>query len=356
MARFHPSFVATTSISDLAWRRRRFFIAVLGTALVFALTLLLSGFLEHFTLEVDRSLRAMGNDGFVIRKGTPGPFTSLAPFDDGITDTLRATPGVAAADPVATVRQTLPGETPLEIFVVGHRVGGLGAPPDVEGRPVADQGEMVIDSSSGLDVGDRLSLGGFDFVVTGTVSDLSVGGGLPNAYITLDDAQQLVFRGLPLATSILVKGRPQTLPAEYEYSTVSEAKQDLMRPLADVIDSIKTFRLLLWIVAAAIVGSVLYLSALERTGDFAVFKATGTSTGDLAGTLALQAALLSLTASIVAIGLAFLLAPQFPAGVSFPVRLLLLLPVVAVFVGLLGSVAGLRRAVSVDPALAFGGR
>jgi putative ABC transport system permease protein len=32
-----------------------------------------------------------------------------------------------------------------------------------------------------------------------------------------------------------------------------------------------------------------------------------------------------------------------------------LLPVIAVVIGLLASVAGMRRAVTVDPALAFGG-
>ncbi|HEY9305186.1 MAG TPA: glutamine ABC transporter permease, partial [Mycobacterium sp.] len=38
-----------------------------------------------------------------------------------------------------------------------------------------------------------------------------------------------------------------------------------------------------------------------------------------------------------------------------PMRSYVVLPVVAVAVGLLASVAGLRRAVAVDPALAFGG-
>lgn len=348
--------MVTTSLSDLGWRRRRFLIAVLGTALVFALTLLLSGFLAHFTLEVDRSLRAMGADGFVIREGTPGPFTSLAPFDAAVAGQVATSPGVETADAVVTVRQTIPAETPVEIFVVGHRVGGLGAPPDVEGRPVAGPGEIVIDSSAGYAPGGEVVLGGRAFAVVGTVDDLSVGGGLPNAYMSIEDAQQLVFQGQALATSVLVQGRPGPLPAGFRFSPVSEAKDDILRPLLDTIDSIKTFRLLLWIVAAAIVGSVLYLSALERTGDFAVFKATGTTTADLAGALAIQACVLSLTASVVAIGLAHLLAPQFPAGVSFPAPLLALLPVVAVGVGLLGSVAGLRRAVTVDPALAFGGR
>ena len=43
---------------------------------------------------------------------------------------------------------------------------------------------------------------------------------------------------------------------------------------------------LLWIVAALIVGSVIYLSALERTRDFAVFKAVGVSTRSVIAGLA----------------------------------------------------------------------
>ena len=42
-------------------------------------------------------------------------------------------------------------------------------------------------------------------------------------------------------------------------------------------------RILLWIVAACIVGSIVYVSAIERTRDFAVFKATGASNGSLVG-------------------------------------------------------------------------
>ena len=49
------------------------------------------------------------------------------------------------------------------------------------------------------------------------------------------------------------------------------------------------------------------------------------------------------------------LAPLFPMRVDIPQGAFLLLPVVAIAIGLIASGAGLRRAVSVDPALAFGG-
>jgi putative ABC transport system permease protein len=49
------------------------------------------------------------------------------------------------------------------------------------------------------------------------------------------------------------------------------------------------------------------------------------------------------------------LGPLFPIPVVVPTSAFVLLPVIAVVIGLLASVAGMRRAVTVDPALAFGG-
>jgi putative ABC transport system permease protein len=112
---------------------------------------------------------------------------------------------------------------------------------------------------------------------------------------------------------------------------------------------------MLWIVAALIVGSVIYLSALERTRDFAVFKAVGISTGSVLAGLAVQAVVVAVIAAVLGGLLSLVLAPIFPMTVVIPASAYLLLPVIAIAIGLLASVAGLRRAITVDPALAFGG-
>jgi putative ABC transport system permease protein len=101
---------------------------------------------------------------------------------------------------------------------------------------------------------------------------------------------------------------------------------------------------------------VLYLSALDRTRDFAVFKATGTSTIDLVLSLTMEAVLLSVIAGVLAVGISWLVVPLFPLQMSVPAGVALALPPIAVVVGLVGSLAGLRRAVQVDPALAFGAK
>jgi len=98
-----------------------------------------------------------------------------------------------------------------------------------------------------------------------------------------------------------------------------------------------------------------YLSALERVRDFAVFKAIGTRSRSIMAGLALQALIMALLAAALGVVLAQLLGPLFPMIVAVPVGAYVLLPVVAIVVGLLACLAGLRRVVAVDPALAFGG-
>lgn len=104
-----------------------------------------------------------------------------------------------------------------------------------------------------------------------------------------------------------------------------------------------------------LVGSVVYLSALERLRDFAVFKAIGTPTRSIMAGLALQALVIALLAAVVGVVLAQVLAPLFPMIVAVPVGAYLALPVAAIVIGLFASVAGLKRVVTVDPAQAFGG-
>ena len=113
---------------------------------------------------------------------------------------------------------------------------------------------------------------------------------------------------------------------------------------------------LLWVVAALIVGSVIYLSALERTRDFAVLKAVGVVDASVLAGLCLQAVIVAVVAAVLGGLLSLVLGPLFPMRVVVPTSAFLLLPVIGVLIGLLASAAGMRRAVTIDPALAFGGR
>ncbi|MDE3087154.1 MAG: ABC transporter permease, partial [Acidobacteriota bacterium] len=98
-----------------------------------------------------------------------------------------------------------------------------------------------------------------------------------------------------------------------------------------------------------------YVSALERTRDFAVLKALGSSSVSLFFGLAVQAVVVSLVAAVVAAAIAHFMTGIFAQPVVTPVSAYVVLPVSALVVGLLSSLVALRRAVSVDPAAAFAG-
>ena len=68
-----------------------------------------------------------------------------------------------------------------------------------------------------------------------------------------------------------------------------------------------------------------------------------------------EGVIIAMLSAALGVVLSLVLAPLFPMRVDIPQGAFLLLPVVAVAIGLIASGAGLRRAVSVDPALAFGG-
>ena len=124
----------------------------------------------------------------------------------------------------------------------------------------------------------------------------------------------------------------------------ADARRDLLRATSNARSGIELIGLLLWLVAATIIGSVIYLSALERVHDFAVFKATGTSSATILADLVVQALFLSLIAAGIGVFVAEVLAPRFPVPVVIPASALLLLLALAMAVGLLASLAGLRRA------------
>ena len=130
---------------------------------------------------------------------------------------------------------------------------------------------------------------------------------------------------------------------------------DLIRPLKNPIASIDFIKILLWVVAALIIASVVYLTVLERTRDIAVFKATGASSWSIGVGICLQAVILAVFASIIGILFAKLLAPKFPMEVNVSTRSMIMLPLLAIGVGILAGLIGVRRTVRVEPATAFGG-
>lgn len=340
------------TLRDLRHRIVRFVVVTLLGAVVFTLLFVMTGLVEQFNREPIDTVDAIGASVWVLPEGSSGPFTSATPVE------LRTTAGVDAdaRAPVVVGRAAADtGGEPEQVILVGHGIGALGTPATVDGRPAERSGEVVVDTSLGVAVGEELTISGTPFVVVGRTTDTTLLAGIPLVFAPFLDAQLLVFDNSSVISGVLADGEVREIPDGTVALSAEEVAASALEPLDGAIASVDLVRVLLWIVAAVIIGAVVYLSALERLRDFAVLKAIGASNRSLLASLALQAVLVALLAVGLAAVLQLFLAPAFPLKVRVPVRAFWQLPLLAVIVALIAGVAGMRRVARSDPALAFSG-
>ena len=345
------------TLRDLQFRAVRFGIAIIGTALVFAMVLLMSGLSNQFKNEPHITVDAVGADHWIVADSATGAFTAAPPIEESSVEDLRN--GGTTAEPIVITRSVTSSgsksEDKKDVWVMGYSVGqDLGAPKVNDGDEVSGRGELVASKEAGLKIGDTTEIGGTKFDVKG-ITEATITGGTPILFMDVKDAQQLAYRGAPQVTAIVVKGDVKSLPAGLKSMTPDDTAEDALRPLKKPVGAIDVVQILLWLVAATIIGAVVYLSALERRRDFAVLKAVGASSRGLLGGLATQSVIIALVAAVVATLISAALVPLFPIPVQVPVRAYIQLPILALLAGALASLGGLRKAVGVEPALAFQG-
>jgi putative ABC transport system permease protein len=337
------------ALRDLQFRRRRFAIATLGAGLVFGLGITMSGLAAGFDREVERTVAIADADQWIVADSSAGPFAGTTRLPQDAVDQIAAIPGVTDAGGfIFTPMNVGDPESPELVNMFGVEPGHVGAPAALRGT-----NDAVIDENLDLSIGETLELSGRAFTVVDIVRS-SMFAGVPNVYIDLGAAQELGFAGGPIVSTILIDGDAGPLPGLRSMSN-REVEENALLNLGDAATTIGLVRTILWLVAALVIGSVLYLNAQERTRDFAVFKATGSTTASIVAGLAVQATAIAAVASVLAIVIGRFLGPVMPMAVETPFSTYLLTPLVVLIVSLLGSIAGARRAASVPPAVAFGG-
>jgi putative ABC transport system permease protein len=258
--------------------------------------------------------------------------------------------------PIVYGSTTVPGaNAPENVNVFGVPSGGPGMPVIADGKAPSTPDEIAVSTTMDRNAGTDLEIGSRRMRIVGLVDDSTALAGQANVFMTVQGAQQLLFSNQPLISAMGLDGVPTQVPAGFRVVDRNSAIDDLVRPLRGARQAIFLMAGLLWVVAALIVGSVIYVSALERTRDFAVFKAVGVSTPSILAGLTMQAIVVAILAALIGVLLSLALGPLFPMRCDVPSWAFVALPVIAVVIGLLASVAGMRRAISVDPALAFGG-
>ncbi|MBI3003491.1 MAG: ABC transporter permease [candidate division NC10 bacterium] len=393
------------AIRDIRYRLGRFLLTALGLGLLLATVMAMGGIYRGMVEDALSIVRAPGVDLWVVQKDTNGPFAETSRIPEDVYRVIRAVPGVREASPIAFQSlQLRVGPKPFRVQLVGHRPGGLGAPPAVvAGRPIVrSRYEMLIDRKAGLPLGTEIEIGRMTLTVVGLTEGIVSNAGDPAAFVSLQDAQEIQFlkaneairnerarleadlkaepalatvpapalapilQDTHLANAILVRLEPWADPGEvtqrierwnhYRAMTTAEQEEVLAKSVIErARQQILLFRTILLAVSTVIIALIIYTMTLEKTRDIATLKVIGAPDWKI-GSLILQE---SLTLGLLGFGVGAILiglaADYFPRRVAIlPFDQHILLGIV-VGICFLASVLGIRRALSVDPTTALGG-
>ena len=196
------------ALRDMQWRKRRFVIAILSTAIIFAMTLVLTGLANGFRVEADKTVDSLGVDVFLVKAGASGPFVGATPF-------APAGPAADRRRPLAwsrRLRSRTPAARPR--WVMRHamstysarRSTGPACPPCRRAGPPSTPDEVAVSSTLGRQIGDDVEIASRRLRIVGIVENSTALANLPNVFLTTQGAQQLVYGGQPLVSSIGIRG------------------------------------------------------------------------------------------------------------------------------------------------------
>jgi putative ABC transport system permease protein len=369
------------ALRDVRHNVLRFALTALGLGLLFGMVISMTGIYEGALDDALRLPRAASPDRWGVQPRTHGPFAEPSRIPRDTRDLIRRIPGVAATGAVTfQTAQTVADGKPLRMFIEGYEPGRPGGPQHlIAGAEItASHYQIVADASSGLRLGQQVSLGPLTqhYTVVGLTSGMVTSAGDPVAWITLLDAQSLQFTVPPALerrqqaagrtapqtsdiNAVLVILAPgvsaATVAVEIDrwkhLAAVSEAEQENF--LTEfVIDKMQRqlgmFMAILITVSAVILALIIYTLTMDKVRAIATLKLIGAPDRVIVGLILQQAMVLGVAAFVLGLGLILAVKDRFPRRVMLEPRDVAMVFAIVLVVCLLASVLGVRTALKVD--------
>jgi putative ABC transport system permease protein len=394
------------ALRDFQRHRGKFVATTFGVGLLVAIVLTMNGIYRGNIHDGVWLIENTDSDLWVVERGRGGPFNEPSHIPQETWKRVATVPGVLKASPyiVYTVQREIGGRS-QQFTVVGYDLfGGLGGPGRLAAGRTLERPrfEMVADRKLGLAPGSVVRLGVHDFTVVGVTRGAVDSGGNPLVYLSLPDAQEVLYqedsraldlkraasmqalegagllpaearRLLPIVTNgaasvsaVLVRleaganaSATQRLIARWLYLdafTKEEERQLMLRGrLLRMSAILGLFRVLLLIVAIVVISLLVYILTMEKIRSIATLKLIGAPNGIIVRLILEQSLLL--TAASFGMGWLLIVATQD----RFPRTLVLLAAdtrttfVVFLAGGIVASLAGIVHALRTPPSLALGG-
>jgi len=186
------------AVKDVRRHLGKFFSTIAGVGLLVAIVLIMNGIFQGNIADGVWLIENTRADLWVVERDRGGPFNESSRIPTDSYRSVAATPGVEKASPFISyaVQRELGGHE-RQFTIIGYDVfGGLGEPGRiVAGRPIRRAHyEMVADGKLGLSLGQTVRLGLHDYTVVGLTKGAVDSGGNPLAYLSLPDAQEVLYQ------------------------------------------------------------------------------------------------------------------------------------------------------------------
>jgi putative ABC transport system permease protein len=394
------------ALKDIRRHLGKFLATIAGVAMLLAIVLVMNGIYQGNIRDGVWLIDNTATDLWVVERGRGGPFNEASRIPLDSHKSIAATPGVAAASPLAlyAAQREIKGRE-QQFTVIGYDTfGGAGGPGRlVQGRGInAPHYEMVADRKLGLALGERVPVGTDVYEVVGVTGGAVDSGGNPLVYLALADAQKVQFeqdprainaavatnlqgleragygteqaaRLLPLlmggtsyVNAVLVKLAPgadhQAVAAHIRdwlyldvYTSDEERALMLEGKLSRMSAVLGLFRSLLIVVSIVIIALIVYVLTIEKIKSIATLKLIGAPNGLIVRLIMTQSLLLTLASFLLAYLLRDLVAPGFPRTLAFVAPETAFTFAVMLVGGVLASLVAVWHALRTPAQLALGG-
>jgi putative ABC transport system permease protein len=392
---------------DLKLHKGRFIATIIGVGLLFTIVLAMNGLYRGNIYEGLAIINSTNPDLWVVERYKGGPFNEQSTMPEFFHYSIRAIPGVEKAGPFIyySVERPVKG-TSMHFGIIGYDVfGGLGGPKNIyAGRNIEHAHyEMVAHPNLGVHLGDKITLGLHTYTVVGLTKEAVSTDGEPLIYLSLPDAQEVLFQKdneevrnqrerllntlsgqnsltpaeaeklLPklepdthTINAVLVKLKPGVSRTEAAgrikgwlyfsvFTTQEETQLMLKGRLEGMTKQLLLFRTLLLIISVVIITLVIYTFTMEKIRSIAVLKLIGAPNRDIVRLVMEQSLLLTISSYLFGLILIQSTYSLFPKTILRVPGDDLLTFAVAVFGGILASILGLWQALKTQPAMALGG-
>ena len=372
----------TLFLKDMRYRRARVVLTALGITVLMSLILLLGGIMNGMRIQARQYVESTGANVWISAEGSGGAFIGFSLVIEEYMAWLNSSPGLVpdSASPLvfAQARPTVRGKS-TKAIIVGYKLGKLGGPTRViEGRLFTpsqfddyrpeDQApfEVVVDEKMGLEIGEQISIGNEKLRVVGKAKSLMFVLDTPLLFTDVRIAQKVLLGNSPHVNMMIAKtteNQPASQLASDLDSLETIEARTLKQTLGDIIEyyvnepmkAVQFLRVMLWLAAGLLVGMITYVTMLEKTQEIGVLKAIGASNGYVMSLLLKQVALISISGVLCGLGLAYLFAAAAPIFVAIHFAESLIVAGISLIVCCLSGYLAARKAITVDPMIAFRG-